>query len=321
MRNAIYEQELTRQGVTFTYMERVDLTAIDAKKGLANQARLAQPIIEWRVQEYLELYRAHSEAPPLVLVAFGKNRWWPLDGNQRLRAATLAGRKTHDAYVVAPCEQMILDRIAWSFNNHVHGERLSYEDSLQHAISFVRKYGMNCAAAAKEFGVKQRDVQDKLKVEEVKERARAQGVEPKHTLTEDVLTRLAPLQKAGDDVLAEAVRVVGESGATVRQAEDLVRDVGKADTHKAKVERVAAFASREEVAARRAATKNGENKVRTAAPRERLLRALKDAHAMSIYPKEAMVPFQKADRTEMLDLVEDVIATLTTLKTALEEAN
>lgn len=35
-----------------------------------------------------------------------------------------------------------------------HGRRLSYEECLEHALTFVRKYGQTTTAAAKEWGVK-----------------------------------------------------------------------------------------------------------------------------------------------------------------------
>lgn len=43
MRVNIYEHALTRQGVTFSYQEKVPLGEIDTAKGMRNQARLEQP--------------------------------------------------------------------------------------------------------------------------------------------------------------------------------------------------------------------------------------------------------------------------------------
>lgn len=39
MRNPTYEQALEKQGLTFTYVDKVNFSDIDANKGLKNQAR------------------------------------------------------------------------------------------------------------------------------------------------------------------------------------------------------------------------------------------------------------------------------------------
>ena len=66
MKNPQYEQALTKQGVSFTYLERVELDEINIAKGLANQARLLKPLDEELVEQYALAMKEGDSFPPLV---------------------------------------------------------------------------------------------------------------------------------------------------------------------------------------------------------------------------------------------------------------
>lgn len=312
MRNPIYENELRKQGVKFLYLEKVKLTDIDAKKGLQNQARLLKALDQDLVDAYHVEYKAGNgpQFPPLVVWrASVRGRYTPLDGNQRLAAATKAGIEEHDVYVVDSNDQMVLDRIAWSFNNHVNGARLTYIESMQHAVQFVLKYGVKAEDAAREWGVKAGVVQRKVRVEKVKESIVSAKIKLNPSVTEDVLTELAGLERLGEDIFFPAVKVVNENGLGPRETRELKEKVAKARTHAAKITTIQDYNSSDKVTAKRAETKGGQVKRVSPLPRVKLERILRDGLKVydSVKDRSGLLPPTKEALKELRSLAADFV--------------
>lgn len=221
MRNPTYEQALTQQGVQWTYVEQVPLIEINAGKGLKNQARLDCPLEDELVETYTLAYKNRSEFPPLVLHKPGRGQYVPIDGNHLLESAGKAGRRWHDAYVVDTPDQMVVDRLTWVFNNLVNGKRLSREDCLQHAITFVRKYGHTCRAAAKEWGLHESLVNKAVRAINTRERLEEVGVRVPQSAPQDIIIRLGEITQAGDVVLKAAAEAVFRSGVAAKEVDQL----------------------------------------------------------------------------------------------------
>jgi hypothetical protein len=313
MRNPTFEQALEKQGVTFAYVEEVALMEIDAAKGLRNQARLEEPLDAELTETYACSYRDGYEFPPLVLHRPGpRSKFVPVDGNHRLGAAHKAGKKTHDAYVLETTDQQVLDRITWTFNNSVNGKRLTREECLEHAISFVQKYGYTAVAAAKEWGVPPWQVQRGIRVNGVRNVLSSGGVRPCAALSDEVLNTLAPLEDVGEDVLVEAGKVVGQTGISIKECEELVKDVKRAKTHEAKVKVVQDFAQSPVAKQRQAETKGGRVRPPSTMPRTQLVRLIAQANKLfeDYQAKEALRPPNaefKRVREEAGDLVHRLI--------------
>src|ERR1700724_605455 len=152
MQCRIYEQALNKQGLAWRYEEKVLLKDIDLAKGLRNQARLECPSDESLIASYAEAKKNGDQFPPPVLWRPGQGRWIPIDGNQRLAADAKLGCGKTDAYIVDCKDEQVVDRLTWTFNNLVNGKRLSQEEALEHAVTFVRKYAMKAEVAAKAWG-------------------------------------------------------------------------------------------------------------------------------------------------------------------------
>lgn len=71
MRSEFYERALKKQGVTFEYKEKWSLEDVDARKSLANQARLDKPIDDDLVGQYGLAMKEGDDFPPLD----GPNAW------------------------------------------------------------------------------------------------------------------------------------------------------------------------------------------------------------------------------------------------------
>ncbi len=268
MRNPTYEQAMTAQSVGFTYHESILLEDIDVGKGLRNQARLLNPIEDELVESYAQADRDGMDFPPLVLWRPGKGRYIPVDGNNRLAAYTRNRRKETDAYVLETQDVQVADRVTWTFNNAVNGKRLSKEECVAHAVSFVGKYSMSQEQAAKEWGVPLAAVRVAVRSNRLKDILAAHGV--KKVPDDRNLERLGALESAGEDVLVAAATVVVESGAGPKECDQLVKEVRAGRTHEAKIKAVDEFAQSEFIRQRQAETRGGKIKPQVKPPREQL---------------------------------------------------
>lgn len=300
MRNPTYEQVLTKAGIEWEYREAVPVDQINHTRGKQMQARL-QPLDPELINEYEQMLRDGYEPPPLLLHKHGRSLLVPLDGNQRIAANQQAPAKhrlkSFPAYVVQIDDQMVVDRLCWTFNNAVNGRRLSYEECLQHAITFVRKYNMPNDKAAKEWGVKPWELAAKVRELNIRDLAATKGINT-DKVPANTIAVLHPLDKVGEDVLLKALKTVAESGVGYDDVKELVSDVGKARTSEAKAGLVNDFCKSEKVARSKAATKGG--KIITKRGREP--RAMLQKHLdqledlLGTYQTPAFKPAGKSDR-------------------------
>lgn len=314
MRNPVYEQALNKQGVEWEYLERLELSSVDRTKSLANQARLEQALDPDLVAHYREAYKQGDQFPPLVVHRPGRGKFILLDGNQRYSSCQpfpgWKGVLFHDAYLIKSDEEEVLNRIAWSFNNLVNGRRLSYEESLSHAVTFVRKYNWTRQQAATEFGVPHRAVEKIVALEEMKDRLREQKV--KKIPVDYIIERLAPLANLGDDVFAKAAETAANIGAASTDVDELMKKVKRAKTHAAKLATITEYESSDHAQKRKAQTKGGTIQPRTPDLAERLARALRTVRSLleESKVKTVFLPHPKAEREEAEELATDVIRLL-----------
>lgn len=310
MRNPVYESALDNEGVKWRYEEAVLLEGIDVRGGLANQARLEQPLDEEARDRYAAEYRRGAPFPPVVLYRPGRGRFKVIDGNTRLAAAPIAGRRALDAYVVETDDQMVIDRLTWSFNHLVNGRPLSYSERLRHAVSFVRRWQVTVKSAAAHWGVSATTLANDVRAAEVKDRLDAAKV-PLKSKDSRIYVDLAGLEGVGDEVLVAAAKAVAETGATRADTQELVKRVKAQRTHAAKLATIADYASSDAAARRRAETKGGTIK-RAASLPDRLLRAVREAlKLLEGYDRKALLPVAKSTLVEARRAAADLTRRLT----------
>lgn len=292
MRNQAYEKTLTDSGIQWEYKETITMDFIDRAKGIANQARLLEPLDGPLVDQYAVAIDNGAIFPPVVLWRPGKGRFIPVDGNQRIAAYAKCNKKPKaiDAYLLLTQDKQQVDRLTWTFNNLVNGKRLSPEESLHHAVSFVRLYAYSAEQAAKEWGLRKWTLNDAIKAEEIKDALARQKVPHYPSLTNDTLRRIAPLMKLGEDVMAAAAKCAGENGLNGEHIGELCAVVGNARTHDEKLNAIVAFSTSETVKIRRAETRNGRSPIRHTLPREQFAKLLKNMVRMfEDYPERAAI--------------------------------
>lgn len=282
MRSTQYEQVLNRQGVTWKYLERLDLKAVDSKLSLKNQARLLEPEDKELQEQYADLYKEGSQGPPIVVYernSGGKRTFIIIDGNQRTAAARKAGLDTLDAYVVDSKDDMVLDDLTWSWNNLVNGKRLTREESIEHAVTMVEKYSISMKEAARRYGVPWRAVQTRITANKarsvLRERAAPQAASG---LSDPKLESLYSFATIGEDVFTIAATTAHRCGLVESDIRDLKREVDKAKTHEDKVKAVVEFSESDLAKQRKAETKGGTCRTspQSLLPSERLLKKLRE---------------------------------------------
>jgi hypothetical protein len=286
MKNDFYERILAKEGVEFEYIPDFSLERIDKNKSLRNQARLQNPIDEELVTAYRN--EEGDEFPPLVT-------WRPtprsrdilVDGNNRLEAFDRNGKKLHDILRVASVDSKVIDRITWTFNSRINGKRNSYEDMLEHAVSYYRKHGGVVKEIAGIWGVNYTTLNQRISIaagRDILEKKNIKSV----GFAEDVLLRLNPLLEIDENLFCDSVFVITSSGLVGNDAADLMRDIKKAKTIEKKRACVEKLATSEKATLRRAETKGGKIAVKRRGPRElfcdynKKLRNLTDDYEMSV---------------------------------------
>ncbi len=281
MRSAPYEQMLQSFGVEFEYMESVPLDNINFTRSLRNQARLLTPIDEEAVSQYAQAYKdGCTSFPPLILWRPGKGQWIINDGNQRGQALLRLKRKDTDAYVIKSTDQKVIDELTWTWNNRINGRRISAEESMEHAVSYCRQYKVPVPEAAKRWGVKESQLESRVRLDRVKDTLRGHNVRITASITDGHLHALHTLLAVGEDVFCAAVQQVANNGHTVEEASDLARDVKRAPTVDLKLKKIQDFATSARAMERRAETKGGTIRTKPNGPREKYARLYKQLHQL-----------------------------------------
>jgi len=311
-RNPLYEQALEKQGVKWCYVESITIDSIDRTRSLSNQVRLDEPISTELVDRYAASMKEGYEFPAIVVYRTGpKSKFITLDGNHRREAILKNHGTVTDAYLVENTDPMVIDRLKGTFNNRVNGKLLSRTEIVQHAIDYVRRYGVTTKVAAKEWGLHEQSLSVQIRIHDARDCLKQHNIRINPTVTDEIIRDMVPLRTIGDDVFVKAVQAVSMSGANRDDAEDLVRSVKKAATLEGKTKVIDDFINSDLARDRKAQTKGGTVKNRKDSPRDkyvqliRLLRNLTDD-----YPPDALKPVPaefKPTREMAADVVERLI--------------
>lgn len=131
--DAKIEDYLDKKGVSWVFHPRVDPNQFDAEKSLKNQARIATPLDQKRVEQYAEAMRNGDEFPPVI--AHGDAPAFVIaDGNHRLAGATMAKKPLSMYRIVGDARTIVL--ITFEANTR-HGLPTSEDERIQHALYLI----------------------------------------------------------------------------------------------------------------------------------------------------------------------------------------
>lgn len=218
--DAKVEDYLDKKGVQWTFHPAVPVDQFDADKSLRNQARIAQPLDEKRVEQYAEDMRRGDEFPPVI--AHGQpGKYVIADGNHRLAGATRAKRPLAVYHVVGDARTIVL--ITFEANTK-HGLPTSEEERIQHALYLIDN-GSSIPEAAQVLSLPRKTVEKASIARSTSDRFRDAKL-PAGTvekLTEPIRRRLANIST--DEGFAAAVNLAADAGMASNEVWELVTNV------------------------------------------------------------------------------------------------
>lgn len=226
--DAKIEEYLDKKGVTWVFHPKVDADQFDADRSLKNQARLAAPLDEKRVEMYAEAMRRGEEFPPVI--AHGKvGKYVIADGNHRLHGAIRAKKPISMYHVVGDARTIVL--ITFEANTR-HGLPTSEDERVQHAL-YLLDNGANIPEAAAALNLNRKVVEKASQQRNADLRFAQSGLPPMliEKLSEPIKRRLKDIStdrgfKAAVQLTADARLVSGEVFSLVTEVNEL-RDSDK----------------------------------------------------------------------------------------------
>jgi len=150
------EQKLTDMGLTFRYQSSVEISSIDIKKSLEDQARIVQKIDANVVSIYENDLKNGDIFPPIIIEDRFKNGTGMIviDGNHRISSSRNNKETSWEfgAYILDPLTAMQF-RVLTSEVNLKHGLSASIVDRIEHALYLVENGGVCQGAASEKMGI------------------------------------------------------------------------------------------------------------------------------------------------------------------------
>lgn len=225
MKDPRKEQWLTKEGVEWHYEPDVPLNKVDREASLKNQARF-KAIDQDHVLE-LAIAAEQYELPALVGYYNVDRRIVIIDGNHRMEAYTLIGRKTASFYIVDTVYGWVIDRLTRTANK-LEGRGQSRDEKLSHAMYFVKTQSMPIEAAARMVQISPGVLQNALAADEARERLKSLGFN--ESLYPSTLEELYRVKQ--DSALLESARLVHEAQLSSREAAEVARKVSRGRSEK-----------------------------------------------------------------------------------------
>jgi hypothetical protein len=191
MRSSILEKWLTDQGVSFTYHPAVALTQLKVTKSARDNIRMGQTSKE-HVQELKLAKKAGAEFPPLV---YSKGFRECLNGLHRMEVYTEEEVEKTDVYEVDTTDQIVIEKLQRRINT-IEGLPPTPAERLLHAVHLVA-LGQTATDSAREMGIPEGRVKDKILVQKTIIRIAQAGVSSKvaQALSERQILDVAGIQR------------------------------------------------------------------------------------------------------------------------------
>lgn len=230
-RGAVDLQEwLDEQAVPYEFVPSVPVAEIDIAKSLDNQARLADPLNEERVQQYAEAMENGSIFPPIICWRDGK-QLVIIDGNHRLAAWMLNDWAAVPVWVVNTKDLDTITQLTFEANAH-HPAPNSSEERMQHALHMVR-LGVPQVEAAARMQVKNTELNSAWRKAEADRRATTLGIKAHiwNPIAASSKTRLNALRS--DQIFRKAVEVTHKLNLRSDSVSELVGNLNRLRTNTA----------------------------------------------------------------------------------------
>lgn len=219
------ESFLTDKAVVFEFKADLPIDQFDLDRSLKNQARINQVLNEPQVETYVEAMK-RGDVFPGVLCYKDQGKYIAIDGNHRLQAAKIAGKKTVPAYIIDPKTDPKTIVLMTYEANAKHGLPNSVDERIRHAIYMV-KNGTTQETAAARLNVTKAQLSRAYAKVKADDRAETVGLlrSKWEALPNQVRTRLGALQS--DETFSKATDFVIRAKFNSEEVDDLVVRLNK----------------------------------------------------------------------------------------------
>jgi hypothetical protein len=234
--DAKIEEYLDKKGVTWVFHPRMEPDQFDAAKSLHNQARIATPLDDKRVDQYAEAMRRGEEFPPVI--AHGKpGKYVIADGNHRLQASIRSKKPIPMYHITGDARTIVL--ITFEANTR-HGLPTSEDDRIQHAL-YLLENGANIPEAAAALNLSRKVVEKASQQRNADLRFKQANLKPMivDKLTEPVKRRLKDIST--DEGFVAAVHLTVDAALVSGEVFNLVTEINELRSSTKQVEYVKAL--------------------------------------------------------------------------------
>lgn len=226
MKSITFERIIEREIGDFEYLAGIDLALVDEKRSIANQARLVVPIIQEKVDQYVQMIRRWPDTIPALVAYRWDGKYVLIDGNHRFLAAKKAGKATLDVYVVKTTDMVLIDRATRLWNRWTNGAAPKDEEVMNQAVYLVESGTCTIAAAAAQSFVSEASLRNEIVARQQRTRAERLGFDP-NILGRSVLRMFSAIHN--DNVLSSALKTANKHAVSVAQGNrllELIREAG-----------------------------------------------------------------------------------------------
>ena len=223
------ESWLNGRDVKFTFEPAAPLDQFNQKASQDNQARF-NPLDEVTVLRYAEAMERGETFPPTVSYRASDGKLVQIDGNHRLQASDLVGKKNLPTYIVQTTPETI--RLLTFEANSRHGLNPSQEERERHAI-FLLDNDIPAKEVRRITGLSKGLVARAWKLEKASRRARRLGLRGWSTIQRNSQNRIASI--ANDNVFSEFVRIAARRNLLVNEVSRIARDLRNLSTEREQI--------------------------------------------------------------------------------------
>ena len=236
------ESWLTDHGMKFEWVPDLPIAEIDVEAGLANQARLHDPLHELTVATYLEAMERGDTFPAIVVVRPNASvKATPVDGNHRAKSAILAGRESVAAYVVQgePSSTRIIALTMEA--NARHGQPVPMDERLEQAVWMVNGAGISQTKAAAALNLPLGSLRMRISRDKAEQRGTNAGVKPAvwNSLSIGIRAKIAQIKT--DEGVKAAALLADSAKLTLAEVTELVEHANETSSAAKQVQAIKAF--------------------------------------------------------------------------------
>lgn len=234
------ESDFRRMAIAFS-KERIQFSRLDLKESQVNGARMNDAILPHKIEDYIQGFR-NGDTFPSPVVHKTASGYVILSGNQRceslrqlIESGELPDNLEIDVYVLDTRDKMLLEIVARSANAS-HGEGMSKEERIYHAVYCVQRLGMATSDAAKSFLVSPGSINNHIQAEGVRNVLQRGGISAHRAPN----SQLVPLAKLDYDESAQLKlgALIVQHSPTAERVRQVVATVAKQTTAQSRNQKI-----------------------------------------------------------------------------------